>query len=257
MDLSNKIIMITGASGGIGAAACRACLEYGATVIAAGPHMYKLENLVGTLKDLGSIYPYEVDATNRSQVREVVAQIIADHGRIDGLFNNAGSNRKNPLLDVVEEDFDFIMNLNVKGAFNVASEVAGYMKEAGHGRIVNVSSIAGISPEHGNGIYCMSKAAVSMMTQVMSVEWSEFGISVVALAPGKVMTSLVEQGLHRLADSYGMTFDELKEKTIQEIPAGRIMDPSEVGFAVAFLFDERSYYMMGNSILMSGGVVTH
>lgn len=257
LDLNNKIILITGAAGGIGKAACKACLESGATVIAVGPHMYKLEKLVSDLKNIGPIYPFEMDATDRREVREIIDRVVDQFGRIDGLFNNAGTNRKNLFQDVTEEDYDIIMNLNVRGAFYMATEVAAHMIKQGKGRIVNVSSMAGISPEHGNGIYCMSKAAVSMMTQAMSLEWSEYGISVVAIAPGKVMTSLVEQGLHRLADSYGTTFEELREQTIAEIPAKRFMEPDEVGYAAAYLFDERSYYMMGNSILMSGGMVTH
>lgn len=170
MNLKDKVIMITGAAGGIGKAAARICAGYGAKIVAVDQKADSIKLTEKELRDaVGDAIGIEADVTNRSSVRNSVSMAVKKYGRIDGLFNNAGVVKSTVLVDCTDEEYDYVMGVNTKGAFIVASEVAKVMIQKRKGRIVSTSSISALKEEYSNGVYCMSKAAVSMMTRVMAL----------------------------------------------------------------------------------------
>lgn len=256
MNLKDKVVFITGAGGGIGRAACLVCAKYGAYIVALDINKGEVEQTaIQVEKAGGSAIALTSDVANRELVREAVGKTLTRYGRIDVLFNNAGVSRMGRMLDIEDKDFEFVMNVNLKGMFIVATEVARVMKANNQGRIINASSIAAIREQYGSALYCMSKAAVSMMTKVLATELGQFNISSVALCPGNVDTEFLNTALHKHAESQGQTFDEFMKNNIKRIPLGRMATPYEIAEIVAFLCDERSYYINGNNFLVSGGMV--
>ena len=257
MKLNNKVILVTGAAGALGRAVCEELLKDGATVLAADIAEEKLKDMCGELSAFGSIYPYVINVMDRNDVRKNIDAIIERFGRLDGLYNNAGVNKKNLITEYPDEDMDMILNLNLRGAYIMASEAAKPMIKAGKGRIVNVSSLAAYIPEYSNSVYSMSKAAISKLTECMVAEWARYGVSAVAIAPGKVNSAMAVGSMHRIAEQSGRSYEDVYNETVSGIPAGRLLEASEVAYLAAFLFDDRASYIMGNTILIAGGVGMH
>ena len=256
MQIRDKVIVITGAGGGIGRATSLTCASYGAKIAVMDIKKDMAEETVALIKAAGgeAISAY-VDVRDRESVKAAVKKTVDAFGRIDCLFNNAGVPKPAMFLDITDADFDFLMSVNFKGMFTVAQEVARVMKEQGSGRIVNASSIAAIREQVGSMLYCTSKAAVAMMSKVMAAELSEHGITTVALCPGNVGTEFLLGSLKKHAEDEHIPYDEYLKNNAQKIPMRRMATPEEIGEIVAFLFDERSYYIDGNSLLVSGGMV--
>jgi 3-oxoacyl-[acyl-carrier protein] reductase len=145
------------------------------------------------------------------------------------------------------------MNINAKGSFIVATEVAKVMIPNMKGRIISTSSISALKEEATNGTYCMSKACISMMTRVLALELGEYNISAVAICPGHINTGLLRGSFEQRGAAEGKSVDEFYKEMEGTIALGRLAEPEEVGEFVAFLFDDRSAYIDGNSILFAGG----
>lgn len=256
MNLKDQVIIITGAGGGIGRAASLICAGYGAKIAVLDIKEDMARETVRLIKEAGgeAIASY-VDVRDRASVRTAVQKTVDTWGRVDGLFNNAGVPKPAMFLDITDQDFDFLMSVNFKGMFIVAQETARVMKAQGGGRIVNASSIAGIREQVGSMLYCTSKAAVAMMTKVMAAELSEFGVTTVALCPGNVGTEFLMGALKKHAADENIPYEEYLKQNSQKIPLRRMATPEEIGEIVAFLFDRRSQYIDGNSLLVSGGMV--
>jgi len=155
-----------------------------------------------------------------------------------------------------DDEYDYNMNINVKGSFICCAEVARVMiKNGNKGRIVNTSSIAAVREEANNMTYCMSKAAVSMMTRVMALEWAPYHITTVAIQPGNIETEMLVNSFTNRGKAEGKDVKEYYAEMEATIPMGYIGRPDEIGEFVAFLFDDRSAYINGNSILMAGGKI--
>ncbi len=200
IDLDKRIAMVTGASSGLGAQFARTLSRAGATVVLASRRKNKLEDLRAELQAAGgAAHVVEMDVTDQASIQSAVAQAEAEVGPIELLVNNSGVSTTQRLQDVSPQDFDFVFDTNVKGAFFVAQEVGKRMlarsKEAAPGgfagaRIINIASAAGLRVLPQIGVYCMSKAAVIQMTKAMAVEWGRFGISVNAICPGYIDTEI-------------------------------------------------------------------
>jgi NAD(P)-dependent dehydrogenase (short-subunit alcohol dehydrogenase family) len=256
MRLQDRVLMITGAAGGIGAAAAKICAGYGAKVVAVDLKEEELGKTVADIKaDGGEAIAVPANVTKRDSVKAAISVAIEKYGRIDGLFNNAGVVRSCLLVDCTDEEYDFTMDINAKGSFIVATEVAKTMIPNRRGRIISTSSISALREESTNGIYCMSKAAISMMTRVLALELGQYNISCVAICPGHINTGLLRGSFEQRGAAEGKSVDTFYQEMQATIPLDRLAEPEEVGEFVAFLFDDRSAYIDGNSILFAGGKV--
>ena len=200
MDRSGRVAFVTGASRGLGAQFARTLSRAGAAVVLASRRVEKLKELRAQIEaEGGDAHVTELDVTDIASIKSAVAHAETEVGSIDILVNNSGVGSTNALQDASEEDYDFVFNTNVKGAFFVAQEVGKRMLARARGaapgtytggRIINIASMAGLKVLPQIGVYCMSKAAVVQMTKAMALEWGRFGINVNAICPGYIDTEI-------------------------------------------------------------------
>lgn len=256
MRLQDKVLFITGGAKGIGGATAKVCAGYGAKIVALDLNEERLKQTVEEIKAAGGDAIYAVaDVRKRDQIKAAIAKALDTYGRIDGLFNAAGVDRICGFLDMTDEEYDFNMDINVKGSFICCAEVAKVMIPNKKGRIINTSSIAAVREEAYNGTYCMSKAAVAMMTRVLALELAPYGITTVAIQPGNIETDILRESFTNRGKAEGKDVKEFYAEMEATIPMGYIGQPEEIAEVVAFLFDDRSAYIDGNSILIAGGKI--
>ncbi len=256
MRLQDKVLFITGAARGIGGTTAKICAGYGAKIVAVDMNEEQLKQTVSEINAAGGDAIYAVaDVTKREMVAAAVQKAVDTYGCIDGLFNGAGVDRTGGILDMSDADYDFTMNINVKGTFICCSEVGKVMAARGKGRIVNTSSIAAIREEAYNAPYCMSKAAVAMLTRVIALELAPKGITSVAIQPGNIETDMLRGSFASRGAKEGKDVKEYYAEMEATIPMGYIGRPEEIAEVVAWLFDDRSAYIDGNSILIAGGKI--
>ncbi len=250
MDLSRfscegKVALVTGGSRGIGRACALALAEAGADVVVSSRKIADLEPVAEEIRSKG-VRGLAIAAHNaRTEDSEMlVERVVKDLGRIDILVNNAGTNPYyGPIMDQDEKTYDITMNVNTKGVFILSRLVAREMKKQGGGSIINTASIGGLRA--GDlGIYCVSKAAVIMLTQVMAKEWGQYNIRVNAIAPGIIKTRLSEALWKE---------QEVGEKAIQRIPLMRLGEPEEIAGTVVLLASSAGSYITGETIVIDGG----
>ena len=256
MRLQEKVIFITGGAKGLGGATAKICAGYGAKIVIADILEDQMKETVNDIKAAGGDAIYAmVDVREREQVKAAISKALEAYGRIDCLFNAAGVDRISGFLDMTDELYDFVMDINVKGSYICSAEVARVMIPNKKGRIINTSSIAAIREEAFNGPYCMSKAAVSMMTRVLALELAPYGITTVAIQPGNIETDMLRDSFTRRGKEEGKDVSEYYREMEATIPMGYIGHPNEIAEVVAFLCDDRSAYIDGNSILIAGGKI--
>jgi len=185
------------------------------------------------------------DTRNTAEVEAAVAVAVARFGRIDILFNNAGTNVRKSVVEMPDEDFHTIMDTNVTGAFLVARAVGRQMVRQGAGVIVNMSSMSALSAEPTKAVYAASKGAMALFTKGLALELAPHGIRVNAIAPGYMLTSLVRGGLD--ADP------ARKQRVLARIPLGRLGQPEEIGGALVFLASDAARYVTGATVVIDGG----
>jgi NAD(P)-dependent dehydrogenase (short-subunit alcohol dehydrogenase family) len=244
-SLKNKVALITGASRGIGEAAAIGLAQAGADLAIASRKLPDLERVAAEVRKAGrKCLPIAAHVGRVEEVNNLVKKVVMEFGRIDILVNNAATNpTMAQALDVDERAWDSIMNLNLKGLFFLSQAVARVMKEKGGGKIINVSSIAGISPDL-LPVYSISKAAVIMATKVMAMQWAQYKIRANCVAPGLTKTKFSEALWNNpdiLKHAMGLT------------PMGRVGEPEEMVGAILFLASEASSYVTGQVIAVDGG----
>lgn len=252
MDLTRfssegKVALITGGSRGIGRASALALAEAGADVVVSSRKIADLEPVAQEIRSKG-VRGLAVAAHNgKGQDCEMLVQrVVREMGRIDILLNNAGTNPYyGPLMDQDETTYDITMNVNLKGVFLLSQLAARQMKKQGGGCIINVSSIGGLRAE-ALGIYCVSKAAVIMLTQVMAKEFGQYNIRVNAIAPGVIKTRLSEALWKE---------PSVSQKAIGDTPLMRLGEPEEIAGAVVFLASQAGSYITGETMVIDGGRV--
>ncbi|MGI5850168.1 MAG: SDR family NAD(P)-dependent oxidoreductase [Christensenellales bacterium] len=256
INIQNKVIIITGAANGIGKAIAQTVTKYNAIAVIADLDFEGAEKVAKELieqqKESFAVY---VDVTKRESVKNAVNKIIEKYGRIDVLCNNAGVCIAGLMTEIDDKDWDFTMNINLKGAFIMAAEVAKTMMERRSGRIINTGSMAALRPEYANGVYCISKAGLNMLTHVMAEELGKYNVSICAINPGYVNTELMKQTYETRGPMEGMTAEEYKQSLTNQIPFRRIPEPEEIGELVSILCDDRMYYMHGSALIFNGGRV--
>lgn len=255
MNLKDKVLFITGAARGLGGTSAKVCAGYGAKIVAVDLLEEQVKKTVEEIKAAGGEAIYATaDVRDRAQVRAAVQKAVDTYGRIDGLFNAAGVDRIGSVLEMDDETYDFVMDINVKGSFICASEVGKVMKAQNSGRIINTSSIAAVREEANNAPYCMSKAAVAMLTRVLALELAP-NITSVAIQPGNIETDMLRGSFKNRGAAEGKDVSEFYAEMEATIPMGRIGQPEDIAEVVAWLFDDRSGYIDGNAILIAGGKI--
>jgi len=244
-SLKNKVALITGASRGIGEAAAIGLAQAGADLAIASRKVPDLERVAAEVRKAGrKCLPIAAHVGRVEEVSNLVKKVVGEFGKIDILVNNAATNpTMAQALDVDERAWDSIMNLNLKGLFFLSQAVARGMKEKGGGKIINVSSIAGISPDL-LPVYSISKAAVIMATKVMAMQWAQYKIRANCIAPGLTKT--------KFSEALWNNPDILKH-AMALTPMGRVGEPEEMVGAILYLASDASSYVTGQVIAVDGG----
>jgi NAD(P)-dependent dehydrogenase (short-subunit alcohol dehydrogenase family) len=239
-----RIVIVTGAAQGIGAACARRFAREGATVVLAD-----LDDVRGQVlaEALGGTYRH-CDVGDKAQVDALVAAVLAAHGRIDVLVNNAGIFKAADFLDVSEADFDAVLRVNLKGSFLVGQAVARAMAAAGRGAIVNMSSVNGTLAIPTIASYNVSKGGINQLTRVMALALADKGVRVNAVAPGTIATELAAKAV--------LTSEDARARILSRTPMKRLGEPAEVADVVAWLASDAASYVTGEIVTVDGGRMT-
>jgi dehydrogenase/reductase SDR family member 4 len=244
-SLKGKVALITGASRGIGQAAAIGMAQAGADIAIASRKLPDLEKVAEEVRKIGrKCLPVAAHVARMEEINNLVKRVTDEFGKIDILVNNAATNpTMAQALDVDERGWDAIMNLNLKGLFFLSQAVARIMKEKGGGKIVNVASIAGISPDL-LPVYSISKAGVIMATKVMAQQWAPYHIRANAVAPGLTKTRFSEALWNN---------PDILNIAMSRTPMARVAEPEEMVGAIIYLASEASSYVTGQVIAVDGG----
>lgn len=246
MHLDGKVALITGASRGIGRSVAIDLAKAGAKVVvnyagnvAAAQEVEQTIRLAG-----GEAIIVQGDVANTEAVEAMVNQVMDRFGRIDILVNNAGITRDNLLMRMKEADWDAVMNTNLKGIFNCTKTVSRIMMKQKSGKIINMTSVVGLTGNAGQANYAAAKAGVIGFTKSMAKELASRGITVNAVAPGFIAT-----------DMTSILSEQLKTELTTRIPLGRLGSPEDISAAVLFLVSEAANYITGQTLNVDGGMV--
>lgn len=243
--LEGKTALITGASRGIGKAVALMFAQQGASVAFTASGMH--ENTLQTEKELLALgvkaKAYASDAANFADAHKVVEEVIKDFGRIDILINNAGITRDGLMMRMSEDQWDEVINVNLKSAFNYIHALTPIMMKQKSGSIINMSSVVGLSGNAGQANYAASKAGMTGLTQSIAKELGSRGIRVNSICPGFILT-----------DMTGSLSEEVRKKWSEQIPLRRGGNAEEVANVAVFLASDMSSYVTGQSIAVCGGM---
>ena len=244
--LAGRVVVITGAANGIGAACARRLARDGARValwdVAEGPGTALAAELRAAGQDACFI---TCNVASKAAVDAATASTLREFGRIDGLVNNAGIFRAADFLDVTEEDWDAVINVNLKGSFLVGQAVARHMAAQKSGAIVNMSSVNGLMAIATIASYNASKGGINQLTRAMSLSLVDHGVRVNAVAPGTIATDLARDAV--------LTSDAARQRILGRTPMKRLGEPEEIADVVGFLLSDASSYVTGEIVYVDGG----
>lgn len=249
MSFLNKVAIVTGGSKGIGKEIVRTLANEGASVhiidvdeegLNKTSKLFKQENL--------KIFTHLGDVSNKDNVEKIFDSIYKLDNHIDILINNAGVIRDHSLHRMNENDWEIVMNVHLKGSFLCSKQAQSYMVKQGWGRIINISSISALG-NRGQANYSTAKAGIQGFTKTLAIELGKFGITVNAVAPGFIETNMTRQTAKQL----NMDFDDFVKQSVKFIPVNRVGQPEDVANAVKFFADEKSSFVNGQILYVSGG----
>lgn len=244
--LDGKVAIVTGGSRGIGRSTAIKLASLGADVIinyTSRPDA--ADEVIRLIKENdGKAIAIKADVSNLHEVKDMMKRVVDTYGKIDILVNNAGITKDNLILRMSEEDWDDVINVNLKGAFNCIKEASRYMIRNRYGKIVNVASVIGVVGNIGQANYAASKAGIIGLTKSAAKELSSRGINVNAVAPGFIDTEMTR-----------VLKDDIKSEMLKAIPLGRFGTPEDVSNVIAFLVSSFSDYITGQVIHIDGGMV--
>lgn len=246
-DISGRVVIVTGASSGIGQGVARSLAVLGARVVATAPTAGEVDAIVADASQQGlegKVVAKLLDVLDVPSIAPFVAELVAEMGRIDILFNNAGLGFARAPMDVTEADWDLMMGVNLRGLFFMCQAVGRVMIDQGEGRIVNMASQGGVVGLPDAVVYCASKGGVIMATKALAIEWGRHGLTVNALAPTFVYTP----GAAPILD------DPVRGAEVRgKIPVGRLATTDDIAAAVAYLASPAGRMVNGHVLLVDGG----
>ena len=247
-DLSGRAAIVTGTSRGLGQHLARALAKAGADLILTSRHRDHLLPFEAEIQSLGRrVVSLHLDVRDLSSIQEMVAAAQSAFGHVDILVNNAGCNVRKPAMEVTWDDWNLILDTNLRGSFFVAQAVARLMIERGYGRIINIGSVTSVAGYAGLGPYGASRGGIRQLTMSLADDWGKYGITVNCLAPGWFRT-----------DQNKVMYEnkEWVEYLCDRIPLKRPGQPHDLDAAVVFLAAESSRYVTGQTLLVDGGIST-
>ena len=245
MTSAGRVALVTGASQGIGRACALKLAQSGATLALAARNQEKLKQLAGELEAIGSKpAAFPMDVSDEEQVKSAFKAVLAQFGKIDILVNNAGVTRDGLAMRMSVEDWDTVINTNLRGAFNCTQAIIRAMIKQRTGRIINITSVIGLIGNAGQTNYAASKAGLIGFTKSLARELASRNITVNAIAPGFITTDMTA----------GLS-DEIKKTIQSRIPLGKTGAPEDVASATAFLASAEASYITGQVLCVDGGMV--
>jgi len=240
-DLTNKIAIVTGASRGIGKSIASALSHSGAHVVCVSRNIDDVQLVAGSLPDASAV---ACDVSSADEFNKLVNSTVSEYGIIDILVNNAGITRDGLIMRMKTEDWDTVLAINLTGAFNGIKAVVRPMMKQKSGRIINISSVVGLTGNAGQANYAASKAGLIGLTKASAKEFASRGITINCIAPGYISTDMTDD-----------LSDAVKEELIKQIPLGRIGKPDDIAHMVLYLSSEEAGYITGQTMTVDGGMV--
>lgn len=241
LELNERVAIVTGASRGIGKAIAVSLSQGGAHVVCVSRNEKDVQTVANTLSQ-GSAA--ECDVSSSESFSHLVKHVTDTYGRLDILINNAGITRDSLIMRMKEDDWDLVMNINLKGAFNGIKSVSRYMMKQRSGRIINISSVVGLTGNAGQANYAASKAGLIGLTKSTAKELAPRGITVNCIAPGYIATDMTNE-----------LGDTVKEDLVKQIPLGRIGTSDDIANMALFLSSEGAGYITGQTFTVDGGMI--
>ncbi|WP_017753693.1 3-oxoacyl-[acyl-carrier-protein] reductase [Calidifontibacillus oryziterrae] len=244
--LKGKVALVTGASRGIGKEIALQLARNGASVAVnyAGSEAKANEVVAQIRENGGEAFAIQADVANAESVTNMVAEVISKYGALDILVNNAGITRDNLLMRMKEDEWDAVINTNLKGVFNCTKAVTRQMMKQRKGRIINIASIVGVCGNPGQANYVAAKAGVIGLTKTTAKELASRNITVNAIAPGFITTDMTDE-----------LTDEVKNEMLKQIPLARFGKPEDIAAVVRFLASDETSYITGQTFHVDGGMV--
>ncbi|MEO5355965.1 MAG: 3-oxoacyl-[acyl-carrier-protein] reductase [Nitrospirae bacterium YQR-1] len=242
--MKNRVALITGSARGIGKAIASELAQMGANVIISDVNLEEAQKTAAEIAALGvKTLAVKFDVSNSKEVAEAFSAITGEFGRLDILINNAGITKDSLIMRMKDEDWDAVINVNLKSVFLCSKEALKTMSKQRYGRIVNIASIVAFIGNPGQANYSASKAGIIGLTKTTAKEYAKRNITVNAVAPGFIKTAMTES-----------LPEKVKEEMFNSIPMGRFGEVTDVANAVAFLASESAMYITGNVIHVNGGM---
>ena len=242
-DLSHKTAIVTGASQGIGKTIAIEMAKSGAIVFCLARNKEALDATIKIITENGGkATAFSCDISNNDDFKTIILNIIKEHGSIDILVNNAGITKDNLLMRMSDNQWDDVLNINLKGSFTCTRSVIKYMMKKKYGRIINITSIVGMTGNAGQANYAASKSGLIGLTKSIAKEVASRGITANCVAPGWIETSMTDQ-----------LSTEVKNKFLSQIPTGKIGQSKDIANAVIFLASDEAGYITGQTITVDGG----
>ena len=241
-NLEGKVVLITGAGGGIGRALVTSFVAAGATVVLSGRDTEKLDTVKSCVMGVGC-YAIPADLSVEGEAARLVEEAIRQAGKIDILINNAGITKDTLVMRMTDEQFDSVMATNLRSCFQLCRAAIPHMMKQRHGRIINMASIVGAIGAAGQANYAASKGGMIAMTKSIAAEVASRGITANVIAPGFIKTAMTD-----------VLPEEVKAAYLKQIPAGRFGETSDIGPAAVFLASDEAAYITGQTIHINGGL---
>lgn len=239
--------IVSGASRGIGEAIAIGLADAGADVVVTARTLERLESVADRITKIGrKSLAVKMDVSDFSTISPMVERVVKEFGRIDILFNVAGTNVRKPIIDIKEEDYDMVMNVNIKGAYFVTKEVGVIMVKQKRGKVINIASLTSAIGLSNISPYAISKGALAQLTRALAVEWGKYNIQVNAIAPGFILTDFNK----KLWEN-----KKLYNWVVDLTPAQRLGSPEDLIGTSVFLASDASNFITGQIIFVDGGFI--
>ena len=245
-DLTGRTAIVTGGSRGIGFAIAKGLASAGATIILGDILIDQGEEAARAIRSGGFEARFiEVDVTQRSSIEEMVSKALKEFQTIHILVNNAGVIIRKPMMEITDQEWDWLMNVNLRGTFLCSQVIGKEMVKQRHGKVINISSNVAHTLQPDRGVYAVTKAAISHLTRAFALEWAPYHINVNAIAPGTTVTELNKRHFEEHPEDY--------RERVQTHPLGRLGEPKDYMGAAIFLASKASDFMTGQTVFVDGG----